>query len=237
VNSPIVMPGLLEPRRGRPTSRDFVAGELRRVIVRGELAAGEKLNPIEIADQYGVSQTPAREAIQLLASEGLVHSDAFRGARVAPLTAEEYEELYLMRIGLERLAARLGAERITDEGVKQMAHHLNGMAAAVKAADIDLFQEHDRAFHFVHYSASGRESLVRRIMNLRVSSERYARVAYVLPKVSMKDTLATHRELLRAVRRRDGKRCEEILRDDLLRTLQTFCEQFGPGEADSSPAG
>ncbi len=222
-------------RRSRATSREFVADELRREIVRGELAAGERLNPIEIAERLGVSQTPAREAVQLLTSEGLVHSDSYRGARVAPLTAEEYEELYLMRIGLESLAARLGAERITQEGIDEMSGYLEQMARAAKDGDIDLFYEHDRYFHFVHYSASGRESLVRRIMNLRVASERYARVAYVMPKVSMKDTLSTHRELLKAVRKRDGKKCEAVLKEDLLRTLETFVEQFGASaEAERS---
>lgn len=213
--------------KGRPTARDYVAGELRRGIVRGQFEPGEKLNPHELAEHFGVSQTPAREAIQLLATEGLVRNDPFRGARVAELTAEEYEELYLMRVGLEQMAARLGAEAISDEGVAEMERLLGEMASAVKAGDIDLFYERDREFHLTHYGASGRESLVRLIMNLRVSSERYARAAYVLPKVSMKDTLATHKEMLDAVRDRDGARCAAVMKQDLRRTLETFVEQFG----------
>jgi DNA-binding GntR family transcriptional regulator len=216
----------IDVRARRPTSRDYVAAELRQAIVRGELGGGEKLNPGDIAERYGVSQTPAREALQLLASEGLVRNDAFRGARVAELSAEEYEELYLMRIGLEDLAARLGAERIADEAVDEMAELLEQMASAVQEADIDRFYTLDRRFHLAHYSASGRQSLVDRIMNLRLSSERYARAAYALPRVSMKETLDTHRELLAAVRARDGDRCAAVLNDDLTRTLETFREQF-----------
>lgn len=214
------------PTRGRPTARDYVAAQVRQRIVRGELAPGERVNPNDLAERMGVSQTPAREAIQLLASEGLVRNDAFRGARVSELTVEEYEELYLMRIGLEGLAARLGAERIEDDGIAEMARLLEEMGEAAAAEDIDAFYARDRRFHLIHYSASGRESLVRRIMNLRVSSERYARVAYVMPRVSMKDTLQTHHQLLDAVRAHDGARCEQVLREDLLRTLETFTEQF-----------
>lgn len=217
--------------RGRPTARDYVADELRRGIVRGQFEPGEKLNPHELAEHFGVSQTPAREAIQLLATEGLVRNDPFRGARVAELTAEEYEELYLMRVGLEQLAARLGAEGISDEGIAEMERLLEEMGSAVESGDIDLFYERDREFHFTHYSASGRESLVRLIMSLRVSSERYARAAYTLPNVSMKDTLATHGNLLTAVSERDGARCAEVLQQDLRRTLETFIEQFGDGPA------
>jgi DNA-binding GntR family transcriptional regulator len=212
------------PTRG--TARDYVAAQLRKEIVRGELAPGERLNPNEVAERLGVSQTPAREAIQLLASEGLLRNDAYRGARVSELTVDEYEELYLMRIGLEALAARLGAEQIDEEGVAEMARLLGEMGEAAAAEDIDAFYQCDRRFHLIHYSATGRESLVRRIMGLRVSSERYARAAYVMPRVSMKDTLETHHQLLEAVRNRDGARCEEVLREDLLRTLDTFSEQF-----------
>jgi GntR family transcriptional regulator, rspAB operon transcriptional repressor len=213
-------------RARRPTSRDYVASELRQAIVRGELAGGEKLTPSDIAERYGVSQTPAREALQLLASEGLVRSDAFRGARVAELSAEEYEELYLMRIGLEDLAARLGAQQISEDGVDEMAELLSQMGSVAEEADIDRFYTLDRRFHLIHYSAAGRQSLVDRIMHLRLSSERYARAAYVLPRVSMTETLKTHRELLAAVRARDGDRCAAVLRDDLTRTLETFREQF-----------
>jgi GntR family transcriptional regulator, rspAB operon transcriptional repressor len=212
--------------RRRPTSRDFVAAELRQAIVRGELKGGEKLNPADIAESYGVSQTPAREALQLLASEGLVRNDAFRGAWVSEMSAEEYEEIYLMRIGLEDLAARLGAERITDDAVEAMSELLQEMASAAQDGDIDQFYTLDRRFHEIHYSASGRQSLVDRIMNLRLSSERYARAAYTLPRVSMRETLKTHRELLAAVRARDGDRCGAVLNDDLMRTLEAFREQF-----------
>ena len=194
--------------------------------MRGELAGGEKLNPSDIAERYGVSQTPAREALQLLATEGLVRNDAFRGARVAELSAEEYEELYLMRIGLEDLAARLGAERISDEAVDEMAALLDQMASAARETDVDRFYMLDRRFHLTHYSASGRQSLVDRIMHLRLSSERYARAAYALPRVSMSETLDTHRELLAAVLARDGERSAAVLNDDLTRTLETFREQF-----------
>lgn len=216
--------------RTRRTARDVVAADLRSAIIRGEIAPGTKLNPTDLAERLGVSQTPAREAIQLLASEGLVSNNDYRGARVSPLTVEEYEELLLMRIGLEGLAARLGAERITDDGLIEMQRLFKGMEQAAKAGDIDRFYDCDRRFHFIHYAATGRESLVRRIMRLRMTAERYMRRAYVTPKVSMRDTIKTHRALLDAVRRHDGPRCEEVLRADMLRTLETFADHLSYGD-------
>jgi len=211
----------------RPTARDLVADELRRAIVRGELQAGDKLSPGELAERFAVSQTPAREALQLLASEGLLSNDPFRGVRVAPLSAEEYEELYLMRVGLEGLAARLGSERIGDEDVAELERELDAMGAAAEDDDLDRFYEHDRRFHLIHYGASGRTGLVSRIMSLRTASERYARHAYAgLEHVSMVDTVVSHRAILDAVRARDGDAAERAIRADLDRTLETLAERL-----------
>jgi DNA-binding GntR family transcriptional regulator len=209
----------------RPTARDIVADGLRREIVRGELPVGEKLSPGELAERFAVSQTPAREALQLLASEGLVRIDPFRGARVAPLSAEEYEELYLMRIGLEALAARLGAERISDAELAEVERELDELEQAAAAGDLDRFYEHDRRFHLIHYGAAGRPSLVERIMSLRTASERYARQAYAgMRNVGMEDTVASHRRIVEGIRAHDGKAAERAIRDDLERTLATFSE-------------
>jgi DNA-binding GntR family transcriptional regulator len=207
----------------------MVADELRRAIVTGELPSGYQVNPSEIATRYGTSPTPAREAIQLLASEGLVTSDAYRVARVSDMSAEEYEELYLMRRGLENLAARLGTEGITKEGIAEMASRLKGMSEAARGGDIDTFYLHDSHFHRAHYGAAGRPSLLRRIMNLRGASERYTRMAYSMPHVSMNATVKTHRAILEAVRAGDRKAAAAHIDEDLKATLDAFVERFGAG--------
>ena len=205
----------------------MVADELRRAIVTGEFPSGYQVNPSEIAARYGTSPTPAREAIQLLASEGLVTSDAYRVARVSDMSAEEYEELYLMRRGLETLAARLGTEGISKEGIAEMASRLKAMSEAARAGDIDTFYVHDSHFHRAHYGAAGRPSLLTRIMSLRGASERYTRMAYSMPHVSMNATVKTHRAILEAVRAGDGKAAAAHLDEDLKATLDAFAERFG----------
>jgi GntR family transcriptional regulator, rspAB operon transcriptional repressor len=207
----------------------MVADELRRAIVTGEFPSGYQVNPSEIAERYGTSPTPAREAIQLLATEGLLKSDAYRVARVSDMTAEQYEELYLMRRGLETLAARLGTERITEEGIAEMAARLEAMSEAALDDDIDTFYIHDIEFHRTHYGAAGRPSLLRRIMTLRAASERYSRMAYSMPHVSMDATVKTHRAMLDAVRAGDGEAAAAHLDEDLKATLEAFAERFGAG--------
>jgi DNA-binding GntR family transcriptional regulator len=204
----------------------MVADYVRRAIVTGALTPGEKLNVAAFADRLGVSHTPAREAFQLLASEGLLELSPYRGARVAPLSADEYQEIFLMRVGLEGLAARLGAIRIDEEGTAQMSARLDEMAAASKAGDVDAFLTADRAFHEIHYRASGRDRLWSRVINLRLAAERYTRAAYKLPKGGLADTVRSHRELLKAVKKHDGARSEAIITEDLERTYDSLAAEL-----------
>ena len=216
---PPVMSGVLP--QTRRTARDIVADYLRDEILSGRFPPGQKLNVAEFATLLGVSHTPTREAFQLLASERLVSMHAYRGSFVAELAPDEYEEIFLMRVGLEGLAARLGAERISDEDIEQARARMRELGEAAAAGDIDRFLEVDRAFHRVHYLASGRESLWDRILSLRSAAERYTRLGYGLPGSDLKETAKRHRALMRAVEQRDGQAAEREIVSDLNQTFKT----------------
>src|SRR5262249_24946697 len=116
------------PKRSpRKTTRDLVADSLRGQILRNELPPGSRLSVPEIALDLGVSQTPAREALQLLEGEGIVQIDAYRGVRVAELNLDDCEEIYVLRAALEGFAARIGTERISEAEIDSMAATLEGM--------------------------------------------------------------------------------------------------------------
>lgn len=206
--------------RSRQTARDIVADHIRTLVLAGDLPPGRKLNVAEFADELGVSHTPTREALQLLASEGLVRLSAYRGAHVAELSADEYEEIFLMRLGLEELAAKLGAERIDDEGVAAARTEYDRMVAAADAANVDDFIQADRAFHRVHFLASGRQSLWERIISLRSAAERYTRLGYQLPNVDMHDAARSHLRLMQAIEARDGELAKALIGTDLNRTFR-----------------
>ena len=208
--------------QARPTSRDLVAQQLREAILKEDLAEGQKLGVPEIAEFHGVSHTPAREALQLLAGEGFVRINAYRGAYVAELSADDYQEIMLMRIPLEGLAAELGAERITDDGIRAMRHWLEELTAAAQSNDLEQFIEVDREFHAAHYLASGRESLWERIIGLRFTAERYTRRGYQLKGIMMGDTAKRHANLFSAVEAHDAARARDVLTGDLERTFETL---------------
>lgn len=208
--------------QARPTSRDLVAQQLREAILKDQLAEGQKLSVPDIAEFHGVSHTPAREALQLLAGEGFVRISAYRGAYVADLSADDYQEIMLMRIPLEGLAAELGAERISDEGIASMRHSLEGLSAAAKANDLEGFIEVDREFHGAHYLASRRESLWERIIGLRFTAERYTRRGYQIQGIMMSDTAERHANLFASVEARDPARAKVEITRDLTRTFETL---------------
>lgn len=199
------------------TSRDAVAAVLRKKILSGELAPGERLTVPDIARELGVSQTPAREALQVLESDGIVRMTAYRGARVADLDPNDCEEIYLMREALERLAAKEGTRSIGKEGLAELQRRLEEMRSAAKEGDIDQFLRADRAFHKAHYLASGRVGLWERIISLRDAAERYTRLTYkTLPKEMVERTEA-HARLLDHIRSQDEDACADWISRVLLR--------------------
>ena len=209
------------PRGPRQTTASLVVEHLRTRIVTGDLKPGDTLNIASISSELGVSQTPAREALHLLSNEGLVELNAFRKAQVAPLSADEYEEIFIMRVGLEGLAAELGAQRISDEEIQSLKERLDELAEAAKAGDVDQFIDVDRKFHRVHYLATRRERLWERIISMRTTAERYTRLGYDLPEVGLTDTLERHRTLFEAVKNRDGARARNEIVTDLTRTYES----------------
>ncbi len=105
--------GAVIPRSGNSFS-DRVERALRDRILHGEVAPGERLNEVEIAAELGVSRGPIREALQRLASDGLVELQAHRGAFVRRLGPGEVRDLFEVRLALETTVARLAAQRATD---------------------------------------------------------------------------------------------------------------------------
>jgi len=109
-----------------------VAAELRRMIQAGELAAGARLRQGELAERFGSSTTPVREALVTLAREGLIHHDAHRGAIVFPPTLDDIRENFEIRLALEPLASGLAAPRLDDaelDGLERLAAALRAVAA------------------------------------------------------------------------------------------------------------
>ena len=107
---------LVEPIR-RTLLHDELAARLRSLIYDGDLAPGEKLAEQDLCDRFGVSRTPLREALKVLAGEGLVEIIPNRGARVAKLTIADLDEAFPVMGALEALAGELACANIKDSQI------------------------------------------------------------------------------------------------------------------------
>ncbi|MFO1539236.1 MAG: GntR family transcriptional regulator [Chloroflexota bacterium] len=210
----------LDALRGLPaasrTLSQSVADRLRRLIVTGRLQPGDPLRLATIAARLDVSVQPVREAVRLLAAEGLVVIEPHRGAYVARLSVEDVEELYAVRIALEGLIARVAAERLTDADVRALDAAFAAMEACAGAGDRDGFIAADRSFHRRLYAVAGRPRLLARIIDLWDASTR-AQPAVHGSWATLADAVADHAPLLAAIRRHDAPGAEAATREHLER--------------------
>src|SRR3954464_10729735 len=132
---------------------------LMQRIVEGHYEPGQRVVELRIAEEFGVSQAPVREALRALEILRLIESEPFRGARVRAVRADEIAESYPVRAALEELAAKLAAERLAGASAPLEAE-IDAMRAAAVDGDLRGFVRHDVAFHRVFVDASANPTLV-----------------------------------------------------------------------------
>jgi DNA-binding GntR family transcriptional regulator len=128
---------------------DLVAALIRERIITGELATGEQLRQRDLAQRFSVSQTPVREAMRRLESEGLLRSDTHRGFTVIAPDVGRVEENFRIRAALESLGASLAARKVDPPGLRRL-RELNEQMR-VLADDDPGYAELNREFHFTVY--------------------------------------------------------------------------------------
>src|ERR1700732_1568233 len=148
---------------GYVSKTDLVAALLRELIITGELDPGAQLRKRDLPQRFGVSQTPVREAMRRLESEGLLICDTHRGFTVVAADVGRVEENFQIRAALESLGASLAARKIDAGGLARL-RELNGRMRAL-AHDDPAYAELNREFHFTVYSYA-RSPLLLSLMRL-----------------------------------------------------------------------
>jgi DNA-binding GntR family transcriptional regulator len=148
---------------GYVSKTDMVAALIREQIITGELAAGEQLRQRDLAARFQVSQTPVREAMRRLESEGLVIGDTHRGFTVVEPDDGPVEENFQIRAALESLGASLAARKIDAAGMTRL-QELNDRMRALDEGD-PRYAELNREFHFSVYEYA-RSPLLLSLMRL-----------------------------------------------------------------------
>lgn len=201
------------PATFRPL-REIVQAQLLHDIVRGKLPPGDRLNETRLAQAYGVSRGPVREALRALEGQGLVRFVANKGAVLTRLGPTDVQDIYAIRIELEGLAARHGASRISDQGITRMRRLVDRMDASTDTSARWLTL--NNKLHMTLYQASGNARLCALIADQMTTLQPYTAFYLDIPGRLM-DTHSDHRLLLDAVARRDAERSELVTEEHLRR--------------------
>lgn len=229
------------PRRPEPdpSATDRVADTLRREIVGNRLRSGLPLVESQLVERLGVSRTPIREALKLLAAEGLVDLRRNRAAIVAPLDPVELAHLFEVEEALESFAAGLAAERISPLDIERLERLQVRMEAAEAAGDRDRYIRFNQRIHLVIIAASGNPSLAKTHERVLGGLQRARNVA-LATEGRVEESIREHREILEALRRGDrdaacramarhiartGAIVAQVCRRDLLATRDTASER------------
>ena len=203
--------------------RRVVADQIRAAILDGTLKPGAWLRQERLAQEYGVSQMPVREALKELAAEGLVEHVPYRGVRVVAFSADDVADLYAARGFLEGMAARAAAERITAAELGQLRDLQTQMSARQAPADLADYLELNRRFHQLICAASRRAYLIRLLNQIWAAFPTMlwgnvtAAARVTLPERDASD-LAEHPAILAALERRDAAEAERLMRQHIAAT-------------------
>ena len=179
------------------------------MIMTGVFAAGEPLRQRELAERYGVSPTPVREAIRMLESEGLITTNSHKSSTVVEPDSGSAQERYQIRAALEGLGSKLAASKISDDDVAQLTTYNQRLDdAALNDTEV---QEINRQLHFHIYLVAGSPLLVS-LMRLLWQSFPHG-PSYLRPR---EESLAEHRQLIEALGRHDSEEAQLITQRHIL---------------------
>ena len=164
---------------------------------------------IALAERLGVSRTPVREAIRKLELEGLVVMIPRKGAEVARITEKDLKDVLDVRCALEELGASLAAERIDEEGKRNLKRALIAFEKAIELGDTAEIADKDMDFHDVIFDIVDNPRLTSIVNNLREQIYRY-RVEYLKDEETRNLLVKEHEEIYEAIRNRDVKQAQEI---------------------------
>lgn len=213
-----------------------VLSRLRDFIVEGHLTDGARIPERQLCDTFGISRTPLREALKVLASEGLIDLLPNRGARVRELGAGELAELFDVMGGLEALAGRLACERITAaefSEIEQLHHQMYGFYLN---RDMPDYFRCNQLIHQKIVSAARNSALSSAYASL---AGRIRRVRYAANLAQKRDrwgeAMREHEAILDSLRRRDGAELSDVLFRHL-RNKQTAAIEYLEDTRDDAPA-
>ena len=215
-----------QPRLLRRSLHDELVSLVRDMIVEGELEPGARVPEQQLCARFGVSRTPLREALKVLASEGLLTLLPHRGARVAAVSAEEIEELFPIMGAIEALAGELAAKRISDGEIAHIRDLHARMTEHYARGERTAYARLNEEIHDAIFAAAGNASLAQIYRQLMLRIRRVRFIARMSP-ARWQEAIADHEAIAAALEARDGARLAAVLRAHVASKAATVLEALG----------
>jgi len=191
------------------TLREKIVETIRNAIVTGQLPAGTRIAEPDLADRFGISRTPIREAFRQLETEGFITVIPRKGAVVASLSPKDVSDFYDLKAILEGYAARAAVKNLTDKDVAKMETLNRQMEAAAAKKEVKKIQALHNDFHDIFLKACGNEKLQTIVHNLVMQFQRF-RLILAMPG-RIEGIIQQHWEIIEAFRKKDEALAESLV--------------------------
>ncbi|OCO98868.1 GntR family transcriptional regulator [Ensifer sp. LC13] len=211
---------------------DGILSKLRDFIVEGHLRPGDRVPERQLCESLGVSRTPLREALKVLAAEGLIELLPNRGARIREFTPDDVREFFEMLAGMESTAGRLACERITEAAIEQIEALHYQMYGHYMRRELPEYFRLNQLIHERIVAAAGNHALETYYHGLTARMRRLRYSANTIKRDRWGQAMREHEQILDALRRRDGRELAEILYEHLIHKWSATSEALGTAEAE-----
>jgi len=209
----------------RRSLHEELVERLRDILVEGDFTAGDKVPEKALCEQLGVSRTPMREALKVIAADGLITLIPNRGAVFRDITHDEIDALFPVIGALEALAGELACERLSNQDISALQKLHEKMRVAYKKKNLSGYFRLNQQIH---------EKIIRTANNT-VLSEQYTTLSNRLRRSRYQanmsdqrwaDAVMEHDNMIMAIEKRDGKALGEILRSHLQKKHRAIVAQL-----------
>jgi DNA-binding GntR family transcriptional regulator len=205
-------------RRSIPES---IRDSLQERILNGDFREGDTLGQEAIAEEYGVSRIPVREALRQLEAQGLVAVETHKGAVVTTIPTEQVQELFELRALLESDVLAHAIPRMTDQDITDARGLLDELDESYRRGDMASWGRLNWAFHRRLYIPAGRAQTLALLQSINLQVERYIRL-HLLMTDGIGEAEREHREILRLCALRDVESATAYLREHILNTARSL---------------
>jgi DNA-binding GntR family transcriptional regulator len=219
------------------TLHEDVVSQLRDHIVEGHLDPGARIPERELCEKFGISRTPLREALKVLAAEGLIELLPNRGARVRQFTEADIRSLFEVLSGLDFVAGRLACERISDDMIAAIERmHLDMYTHYLRRELAEYFKLNQR-IHQAIVDAAANPVLSANYANLNAVVRRLRYSANLANRDRLGDAMREHEAIIDALRRRAAAELGLLMFEHMKHKCDAICRYLAAqGEVDAAPS-